>query len=376
MFEYTKKFCDAFPTLGLPGFDLIVYHKGKCVLRHMGGYSDLENKIPVDGTERYNIYSCSKVITCTAALMLYERGLFSLEDELYKYLPEFENMTVKDGGTVRPAKTKILIKHLFEMTAGFSYDLKSKSLIECYKYTDGKCQTREVMRYLAKEPLEFDPGDRWSYSLCHDVLAGLVEVVSGEKFETFVKKNIFDPIGMTSSSFLISDDEAESLASQYLYKDGKAINIGKRIYEHKLGDEYASGGAGAVSTVEDYIKFLEALRTHKLLSLSTLELMTAKRLTESQEASFWDRSTHSYALGVRCPRGVNVYTDFGWSGAASSYLAIDTKNEISMFFAAQMISSPILPRSLHAKTYRFVRAELVHPEELEDVLVFFDHLKG
>ena len=104
MFENTKRFCDSFLELGLPGFDLMVYKDGKCVLRHTNGYSDLENKVRMNGKERYNIYSCSKIITCTAAMQLWERGLFLLEDKLSDYLPEFEKMQVRTDEGVREAK--------------------------------------------------------------------------------------------------------------------------------------------------------------------------------------------------------------------------------------------------------------------------------
>ena len=165
MFENLKKFCDYFLELGHPGFDLNVYKDGECVLRYMNGYSDMENKIKVNGNERYNIYSCSKVITCTAALQLLEKGLFSLEDKLSDYMPEFSEMTVKTDEGIKKAKNSILVKHLFEMTAGFNYDCFSPQLMKAREETGGRCPTREVMKYLAKEPLGFEPGERWEYSL-------------------------------------------------------------------------------------------------------------------------------------------------------------------------------------------------------------------
>ena len=194
MFENTKKFCDSFLTLGVPGVDLAVYKDGECILRYMNGYSDLENKVKMSGKERYNIYSCSKIITCTAALQLLEKGKYLLTEPLYEYMPEFREMYVKkefslsDEGRLTSEGKKI--KHLFEMTAGFSYDCNSPEMKKAFEETDGRCPTRETMKYLAKDPLDFEPGDRWNYSLCHDVLAALVEVLSGEKFEDYVKKNI------------------------------------------------------------------------------------------------------------------------------------------------------------------------------------------
>ena len=362
MFEKTKAFCDSFLELGVPGFDLAVYQDGKCILRHMNGYSDLENKVKMTGDERYNIYSCSKVITCVAAMQLWEKGLFSLEDKLSDYMPEFKDMTVKTENGIQKAEHPILIRHLFEMTAGFSYHCRSPHIIMAISETDGRCPTRETMKYLAKEPLLFEPGDRWEYSLCHDVLAALVEIISGEKFETYVKKNIFDIVGMSRSSFMLPEEELNTIAEQYRFENGRAVNVGKNIVSYKLGSEYASGG---ISTVDDYIKFLEALRTHKLLKVETLKLMMTDRLTEWQKRTYWTQATHGYGLGVRCPKGNKQYTDFGWGGAACAYLAVDVENKISLFFGAHLLSSPA--QGLRSMLYRFIRAELIDRGELDSL---------
>lgn len=365
MFETTKQFCDSFLEMGVPGFDLVVYKKGECILRYMNGYSDLEHQVPINGKERYNIYSCSKVFTCTAALQLWEKGLFSLEDKLSDYMPEFTEMTVKTEDGLKKAENPIRIRHLFEMTAGFSYDCSSPELQKAVAETDGKCPTREVMKYLAKEPLLFEPGEGWAYSLCHDVLAAFVEVVSGEKFQDYVKKNIFDVVGMPNSTFMLPEEEIGTIAEQYRFEDGLPRNVGKHICTYKLGDDYASGGAGGISTVDDYIKFLEALRTCKLLKPETIRLMTTDRLTDRQREMYYVNSTHGYGLGVRCPNGGPYYIDFGWGGAAGSYLAIDPEHEISIFFAEHLLSSPSQgPRSM---LYRFMRAELLDHSEFDTI---------
>jgi CubicO group peptidase (beta-lactamase class C family) len=132
-----------------------------------------------------------------------------------------------------------------------------------------------------------------------------------------------------------------------------------------LGYAYASGGAGCISTVDDYIKFLEALRTHKLLKKETLDLMVKDRLTEHQKRTYWSQLTHGYGLGVRCPNAHRGCDDFGWGGAASAYLAVDQENGISLYFGAHMLSSPV--QGLRTKIYRFVRAELIEPTLFEDL---------
>ena len=203
MFEKIKALCDSFLDMGIPGLDLMVCQDGQCVLRYTKGYSDRENKIPMRGNERYDIFSCSKPLTVTAAMQLWEKGLFKLEDRLSDYFPEYAEMTVKTPDGVRPAKTPILIRDLFQMTAGFTYDLRSPSLKQLWKETDGRSPTREVARAIAKEPLSFEPGAHWQYSLCHDVLAALVEVISGQRFAEYVKARIFDPLGMRRSNCYI-----------------------------------------------------------------------------------------------------------------------------------------------------------------------------
>ncbi len=345
MYEKLKMYADSFLNMGVPGFDLLIYKDGSECFRYSGGYSDLENKIPIKGNERYNIYSCSKPITCSAALQLYEKGLFKLSDKLCEYMPEFENMTVRVGDEIVKADHYITVDNLFTMTAGFTYDLGTENMKRCRTETYGKCPTREAMRYLAKDPLSFQPGEKWQYSLCHDVLAALVEVLSGEKFEDYVKKNIFDKLGMKHSTFMLPENELDTIACHYRFNNGtgKAENCGKNIQTFKIGSEYASGGAGCISTVDDYIKFLEALRVGDvILAKETIDLMATGRLTPSQMATY-NQGGYDYGLGVRCPlqEGADyIRTDFGWGGAAGAYLAVNRKLNYTLFYAQHLMNSP------------------------------------
>ncbi len=341
MFDELIHFMDSFLTMGVPGYDCLIYKDGKEVFRYRNGYASLEEKTPVTGKERYNIYSCSKPITCTAALQLWEKGAFSLEDKLGDHMPEFREMTVKTENGTEKAKNSITVKDLFCMTAGFSYNINSPMLQQCRKDTDGRCPTRKTMEYLAQEPLLFEPGARWNYSLCHDVLAALVEVLSGEQFGEYVKKNIFDPLGMTRSTFLLPDEEIDTVAEHYRFDNEtqQAVNCGKNIRGYKLGSEYESGGAGCISTVDDYIKFLEAMRIGDvILKTSTIDLMSQNHLN-AQQIPTYPNPSYRYGLGVRAPID-DLNSDFGWGGAAGSYLAIDRKNGITLFYAQHLMNSP------------------------------------
>ncbi len=380
MFEELTKLTDSFITeKGIPGNDCIVYRDGREVYRHFAGYSDLENRIPMNGKEIYNIYSCSKPMTATAAMQLVEKGVIHLDDPLYEYIPEYRKMYVHTGGELVPdpvfpkrhfrvggefvpAKNVITIKNLFCMTAGFSYDTDAPSFREVREKTGGRCPTVEAIRSFAKEPLLFEPGEHWEYSLCHDVLAAVVEIASGKRFGEYVRENIFEPLGMSHSTFLLPDDKLDTICTQYqcdmvtgeMKKVSKEIQNGdSRCWPYKLGSEYESGGAGCISTVEDCSKFLEALRKGGiLLKPETTDLMSTDMLNAEQKKTFWQEG-YSYGLGVRCPDVSKGTTDFGWSGVAGAYMAVDRKNGFTLYYGQHVVFSKIL--DLRVEVYNAAR---------------------
>jgi len=353
-----NKLLDFFIEMGVPSFDIEVRHRGKTVMRRMHGYSDAQKTKPIDGTEKYHIYSCSKPITCVAMMTLFEKGKFSFYDRLSAYMPEFSKMYIREGDGVKEAQNPITIENLFTMSAGLSYDLRSENLMAAREQTGGRCQTREVMKYLAKDPLLFEPGTKFNYSLCHDVLAALVEVISGEKFGDYVKRNVFDRAEMGDSTFLPDEDVLSSLCAQYTYHaDTREYEyIGPRN-NYRIGTEYESGGAGCVTTVNDYMKFLESLRTGgKIISRESVKLMMQNRYTPEQSVNYFSPG-YGYGLGVRCPIDASSpCTDFGWGGAAAAFLACDMKNEFSVYYAQHVLGSP--NQSLRIKIAEYIRADL------------------
>ena len=359
MFEQTKALCQRFLQMGVPCFDLIVYQNGRCVLRHMGGYADPDKKTPMTGKEKYYIYSCSKLITCTAAMQLWEKGMFSLEDDLADYMPAFREMTVKTEDGIRRAKNSIKIQDLFQMTSGMNYDLNTPAMEEYKKIPGNLCPTVETVNILAKPPLEFEPSEGWKYSLSHDVLAALVEVLSGEKFEDYVKKHIFDPLGMENSTFLHPTQDWEGFARQYRYDKTTGQYIPVWDNYARFGPAYACGGGGCVSTVEDYIKFLEALRIGDvILKKETIALMATDRLVGKQKEMFHGNDyPMGYGLGMRTPRLDPTRTEFGWGGAAGAYASVDLENNMSIFYVQHVLESP--NRSLRQWIYRSARADLL-----------------
>jgi len=354
--------------LGVPGSDTVIYKGGREVFRYQSGFDSVRFRTPVRDNALYNLYSCSKVATCTAVMQLIERGEILVTDPIYAYFPEYRNIAVKhknpDGSIeIIPAENPILIKHLLTMTAGLNYDLNSPAINRVKERTFGKCPTLDIVRALAEEPLEFEPGERFNYSLCHDVLGGLVELVSGMSFGEYMKQNIFEPLGMKSTSYKMTDDTLSRMATQYKYdaENKCAVEIPANDCAYRFGTEYESGGAGVISSVDDYILLVEAL-THygvggngnRILSKYGVNLMRMNWLDEKTEPTFNvpHMKGYSYGCGVR----VNVHPEvagrlsgigeFGWDGAKCSYLSCDPENEISVFHAEHMggLHGLILPR--------------------------------
>lgn len=359
-FTKLKEFLDTLPALGVPGVDCIVKKGYTTVYRHQAGFSDREAKKPMQGDESFFLYSSSKPITCTAVLQLYERGKLLLTDPLENYIPEFRSMQVQqqrgNGETfLTPARGPITIAHLMSMTAGLNYDLRSPAIQQVAAQTQGRCPTQQVIRALASQPLCYEPGTRWQYSLAHDVLGALVEIVSGETFGEYLHDHIFSPLEMTHTRFAHSDDLPENMMAQYLRNNdtGEVTPMGL-VNEFILGSEYESGGAGLVSTVADYAKFVAAMANggiahngYPLLSQNTIDLMRRNQLSDVQMADFdWPQfAGYGYGLGVRtmvdpARGGANSpLGEFGWGGAAGTYLLIDPENHVSMFYAQHMRES-------------------------------------
>lgn len=365
MFEKLKELLDETQRLGVPAMDILVYHEGKEVFRDLRGVSD-EQGTSVNGAELYNIYSCSKIITCVAALKLVEEGKLSLQDELAEYLPCFSDMKVKKNGGVFKAENKIKIENLFTMTAGLNYATASEEVLQGKRETDGKCPTVEMMNYIAKMPLEYEPGESWLYSLAHDVLAAVVEKISGKKFGQYVRENIFHPLGMEQSTFLLPDEKLNKVCAQFRW-DGEDnfVNVGRKIQYYKFGSEYESGGAGCISTTEEYVRFLEGLRTGKLISLETIARMQKDCMTDEQRKACWIPQDYAYGLGVRVPIVGGRRTDFGWGGAAGAYAAVDMKNQISLYYAQHVLQTP--NRNLRKDIIEAVKLDLGKDAFKEDM---------
>lgn len=346
-----QQLLDSFTAWRIPGLDCAVAHQGKVIFRHTSGYSDLEAQIPMDRSLIYYLYSSSKVITVVAALMLVEEGKLCLEDPLSLYFPEYKSVKVRANDSLHVAQNPIRIKDLFCMTSGFNYNLDSPSIRQVREATDGRCPTEAIARALANEPLDFEPGTHWQYSLSHDVLAAVVERVADERFGAYLKRRIFDPCGMRHTGFELHETDGFRFTPQYQFDtlQNRALRTDDQN-AFILGTAYESGGAGLYSTVDDVLNFQIALCHGQLLQPETLDLMRRDHLSDAVRPDFnWPHfEGYSYGLGVRTLvehvkgspyESLSPLGEFGWGGAAGTYILMDLDHDLQIFYAQHLLNS-------------------------------------
>lgn len=329
-----------------PGTDCMITQNHNCIYRYYTGFSDIKNQKHINGNEQYIIFSMTKMITCVCALQLLEQGKYQLDDPLSVYMPEFSKMRVKsDGVRKHYAQTPITIRHLFSMAAGFNYNVEEKYIKKAAKKKDST--TRSIVSSFSETTLDFEPGKHFQYSLCHDVLGALIEIWSGMKFSEYFEKNIAEPLGMKHTFFAkYHNEEVENLAQVYKVNPHEDFDDRPQWNPYILSDSYESGGAGLISTTEDYSLFLDALANdgaaangNRILQKETVELMRTNQLSDAQLEDFHKmRKGYGYGLGVRthtCPEesgSLSPVGEFGWDGAAGAFSMVDPINHISLTY--------------------------------------------
>jgi CubicO group peptidase (beta-lactamase class C family) len=326
----------------------------------------------------------TKPITSLAAMMLYEEGRFLLEDPVSKYLPEFKNpkVLVKPANgepyTI-PATHEITIRDLLRHTSGITYQWNA-DLGPLYKNADvasGILQydgtiADSTMR-LAGLPLLFNPGDRWEYSLGIDVIGRLVEVLSGKPLDQFFRERIFEPVGMKDTYFYPPDNKVDRIATAYTYYNDKGLQrfpdtpiaegpfVYSADYPYKGPKKLFAGGAGLVSTAQDYARFCQMMLdggkvgSTRLISRKTLELMTHDQLGRiSNDMSF------GIGFGVdggKVPlKELSSDGAYDWGGFFYTAFSIDPKEQMIVIFMGQLhpTGDLTLDREVHTLAYQAI----------------------
>ena len=369
-FSKLTAYIDRLPEVGFPLCDVVVTHHGKTVYRHSTGFSDHAKTRPVSERDIYYIFSISKITTCVSALRLIEAGKIALTDPVSKYLPAFADVKVKQpDGSLLPAKNVMTIEHLFTMTAGLNYKVDAPEIQRVA--ADPTADTVAIANAIATMPLDFEPGTAFAYSLCHDVLGAVVEVVSGERFGDFVKKNVFDPLGMKDTGYHLPEEKSDRLACMYQHVTGpmKATPIPTSNQKFVFTPAFDGGGAGLYSTVNDQIRLMTVLANggttedgYVLLSRDTIREMGVNRLSEDVLATFEPTKHYGYGFGLCCRAHFDQFIsdspaaigEFGWDGAGGAYALVDPTNEVAIYLGTHMIRAHYIYRMVHIKVRRMI----------------------
>jgi CubicO group peptidase (beta-lactamase class C family) len=350
---------------GPAGCACTIVRNGETIYEETFGYADVEAGVKISPDTIYRIHSMTKVITCTAALMMYERGHYLLNDPIADYLPEFKNMSVyryNDLGvrTKSVATRPIRIRDLFTMTSGITASGSSneteRQIRDAFGNGSADMDMRSFTKTLSAIPLAFEPGARWNYGLSHDVLGALVEVLSGRTFGQFLQQEILEPLGMKDTFFRLPEEKKAHLCKLYKRsEDGSLAQTTTPLdSRYEEGSLFESGGGGLLSTIADYSRFTQALVRGgeldgvRLLGRKTIGLMATNHLNKQQLQDFSrppQRKGYGYGLGVRtmidpAAGGANATIgEFGWSGLAGSWMMVDPQEQLTAVYMQQLMPS-------------------------------------
>ncbi len=260
------------------GVNLLVEKDGEEICYCEAGMADVKKQRPMRRDTILRLYSQTKPITAAAVMILMERGIIDLCQPVSDFLPAYGKLEVWENGSLRPAQTQLRIFDLLKMTSGLLYpDMQTDAgrhsmavFLEMDRrlFTDHAMTTREVADALAGGGLAFEPGSSWQYGTSADVLGAVVEAASGMPFAAFLKKELFDPLGMEDTAFWVPADKQDRLASVYETVTEPDGTRGLQLYtgnhlairnDMKEEPAFASGGAGLASTLDDYMKFARML---------------------------------------------------------------------------------------------------------------------
>ena len=369
----------------LPGLLIAITRNDRLVWFETCGYRDVETKRAVEPDTIYRIYSMTKPITTVAALMLYEEGCFQLDDPISKFIPAFADTRVFANGdsesfTTAPLARAITVHDLMIHTSGLTYGFQHEHAVDALyrkrriEFNANVGPLAEVVEAAAAQPLVFQPGTRWNYSVSTDVLGRLVEIWSGVSLDTFFDDRIFGPLGMRDTGFHVPPGQRDRLASNYVQADDGRLALADPAAESRFLEPAVtlSGGGGLVSTAADYLRFMRMLRGRgtlegtRILGRKSVELMTMNHLPGDLADMGRPRFAEMPFAGIGFGLGVSVLLDpakarilgspgeYAWGGMASTAFWVDPAEDLTVLLLTQLMPSSAYPirRELRVLTYQ------------------------
>ena len=388
----------------LPGFHTMIYRDGDLAHDSCVGMMDIERATPVGENAIFRIYSMSKPITAVALMMLVEEGKLGLDDDVHTHIPSWKKLGVYATGLPgllsdtsgqfvtqppkRPMKVIDLVRHTSGLTYGFMHRTSVDAAYRARKV--GDLQTpgglEEFIEQLSTLPLDFSPGEMWSYSVSIDVMGYLVQKLSGQTFGEFLRTRLFVPLQMNDTAFFCPEEKVQRFASCYQPKPGGGLKLldDARRSTYAAPPKLESGGGGLVSTTHDYMRFCRmmlgggTLDGVQILSPKTVAMFSLNLLPDHQlmtdmvpAAGLFSEAGYG-GMGFSIGCGVNVDParthlpgtpgEFFWGGAASTAFWIDPKEHLAVVFMTQVIGTDArltLRRDLRTLVYSaFTRSHL------------------
>ena len=371
-----ENFIKAIQDNEIPGAVIAISRYGKIVYKRAFGMQDPQKQIPMTKDSIFRIYSMTKPIISTAAMMLNEDDLIYLNDNLDTYIPEFDNMTVsteyidKKGQKqerLEVANNKITIHSLLKHTSGLTYGtfgnsfakrrIKSSSIsnLNLESYT-----LDQYVKELAKFPLAYQPNTVWEYGRSIEVIGRVIEIASNKTLDVFLKDRIFKPLDMKDTAFYVDESKWHRIAEPFKEKQPQLIKIRNK-------PNFLTGGHGLVSTIDDYMKFCMMflkkgiVNDNNILSRKTIEYMTSNHLgynISRDSPLYLPGPGYGFGLGfaVRESEGLLSWPgsigEYFWAGYAGTYFWIDPKEELIVIFMTQSVTNRM--------KFRFLLRNLVY----------------
>jgi len=325
----------------LSAIQTAIVKNGKLIHFDSYGSSDISENDPLEEDDIFRIASMTKPIVSIGLMMLYEEGKFNLNDPVYKYIPEFKNLTIKKRKKVKPVKNHVKIIDLLRHSAGLNFkgpeDYRKVISMNLEEYT----------KESVKEPLRFEPGTTWWYSSSTDICGYLIEILSGQKLDVYLKDKIFDPLKMNDTSFELPKNKLDRLTTLYVVGEKKELvsfdNKSNSPFKNKV--TLLNGSGGLLSTTKDYLKFSVMLLNNgsvgseQILKKSTLDLMKKDHSLGLKYKKLVFGKKKGFGLGFEVVKEEDTKFGskgtFGWGGMFGTYFRADPKQNMVYIYMTQ-----------------------------------------
>ncbi|MBR6029707.1 MAG: beta-lactamase family protein [Clostridia bacterium] len=349
----------------LAGGNLLVLTNGFQTFAADSGWADIEKRVPVRHDSIFRLYSQTKPITAAAVALLMERGVIDIMDPVEQYLPGFRDQKVWTEDGLVPVNRPVTLNDLLSMTAGLTYPWDTQPASQVAELFErdheeirkgGGMDTVSLCNALGRLPLCFQPGERYNYSTCADVLGAVVEIADGRPFSRFLREEFFEPMRMKDTGFYVPAEKQDRFVTCYRRVPGGLEpyhGLHLCVGDYTREPAFASGGAGLVSTLDDYAAFASMLmsgglsRGRRILREATVRWLTSPQLPQHLIPTISGGSLAGFSYGKLMRVCVNPGQypglaspgEYGWDGWLGTYFANIPEEGLTILFCENTVDT-------------------------------------